>query len=140
MIAGGGLAAQRASETLRRNGYDGAVRVIAREPYSPYDRPPLSKAFLAGEVDERALEFRPQPWYAEHDVELLLGERATGLDAPGREVLLADRSSLPFEQLLIATGSAPRRLPGTERYENVYELRTRDDARALREALSTGPR
>ena len=140
VIAGGGLAAQRASETLRRDGYDGAIRVIAREPHAPYDRPPLSKEFLAGELDERALEFRPQPWYAEHDVELLLGERAGGLDAPGREVLLAGGSRLPFEQLLIATGSAPRRLPGTERYENVYELRTRDDARALREALSTRPR
>jgi 3-phenylpropionate/trans-cinnamate dioxygenase ferredoxin reductase subunit len=140
VIAGGGLAAQRASETLRRDGYDGAIRVIAREPHAPYDRPPLSKEFLTGELDERALEFRPQPWYAEHDVELLLGERAGGLDAPGREVLLAGGSRLPFEQLLIATGSAPRRLPGTERYENVYELRTRDDARALREALSTRPR
>ena len=140
VIAGGGLAAQRASETLRRNGYDGAVRVIAREPHAPYDRPPLSKEFLAGELDERALEFRPQPWYAEHDVELLLGERATGLDAPRREVQLAGGGRVPFEQLLIATGSAPRRLAGTERYENVYELRTRDDARALREALSTRPR
>ena len=140
VIAGGGLAAHRASETLRRKGYDGAIRVIAREPHAPYDRPPLSKEFLAGEVDERALEFRPQRWYAENDVELLLGERATGLDAPGHEVLLAGGSRLPFAQLLIATGSAPRRLPGTERYENVYELRTRDDARALREALSTGPR
>jgi len=140
VIAGGGLAAQRASETLRRNGYDGAVRVIAREPHAPYDRPPLSKEFLAGEVDERALEFRPQPWYAEHDVELLLGERVTGLDATRREVQLAGGGRVPFEQLLIATGSAPRRLAGTERYENVYELRTRDDARALREALSTRPR
>jgi 3-phenylpropionate/trans-cinnamate dioxygenase ferredoxin reductase component len=140
VIAGGGLAAQRASETLRRDGYDGAIRVIAREPHAPYDRPPLSKEFLAGEVDERALEFRPQPWYAEHDVELLLGERAGGLDAPGREVLLAGGGRLPFEQLLIATGSAPRRLPGTERHENVYELRTQADARALREALSTRPR
>jgi 3-phenylpropionate/trans-cinnamate dioxygenase ferredoxin reductase subunit len=140
VIAGGGLAAQRASETLRRNGYDGAVRVIAQEPYSPYDRPPLSKAFLAGEVDERELEFRPLPWYVEHDVELLLGERVTGLDAPQREVQLAGGGGVPFEQLLIATGSAPRRMPGTERYENVHELRTRDDARALREALSTRPR
>ncbi|MGZ6568746.1 MAG: NAD(P)/FAD-dependent oxidoreductase [Solirubrobacteraceae bacterium] len=140
VIAGGGLAAQRASETLRRNGYDGAVRVIAREPHAPYDRPPLSKGFLAGELDERALEFRPRQWYALHDVELLLGERATGLDAPGREVQLAGGGRVPFEQLLIATGSAPRRLAGTERYENVYELRTRDDARALREALSTRPR
>jgi NADPH-dependent 2,4-dienoyl-CoA reductase/sulfur reductase-like enzyme len=140
VIVGGGLAAQRASETLRRDGYDGALRVIAREPHTPYDRPPLSKEFLAGEVDERALEFRPQPWYGEHDVELLLGERATGLDAPRREVQLAGGGRVAFEQLLIATGGAPRRLAGTERYENVYELRTRDDARALREALFTRPR
>ena len=140
VIAGGGLAAQRASETLRRDGFDGAVRVIAREAHAPYDRPPLSKEFLAGEVDESALEFRPQPWYGAHDVELLLGERATGLDAPRREVQLAGGGRVPFEQLLIATGSAPRRLAGTERYENLYELRTRDDARALREALSTRPR
>src|SRR5271166_19546 len=112
VIAGGGLAAQRASETLRRNGYDGAVRVIAREAHAPYDRPPLSKTFLAGELDERALEFRPQPWYVEHDVELLLGERATGLDAPRHKVQLAGGGRVPFEQLLIATGSAPRRLAG----------------------------
>jgi ferredoxin len=139
VIAGGGLAAQRASETLRRNGYDGAIRVIARKPHAPYDHPPLSKEFLAGELDERALEFRPHPWYAEHDVDLLLGERATGLDAPGRKVLLADRSRLSFEQLLIATGSAPRRLPSTERYENVYELRTRDDARTLQTPAAAPP-
>ncbi len=139
VIAGGGLAAQRASETLRRNGYDGAVRVIAREPHAPYDRPPLSKEFLAGDVDGRALEFRPPPWYGEHEVELLLGERATGLDGPRREVQLAGGRRLHFNQLLIATGSEPRRLLGTERYENVYELRTRDDARALRDALWTRP-
>jgi 3-phenylpropionate/trans-cinnamate dioxygenase ferredoxin reductase subunit len=137
VIAGGGLAAQRASETLRRNSYDGAIRVIAREPHAPYDRPPLSKEFLAGKLDERALEFRTPPWYAEHDVELLLGERVTGLDAMRREVQLAGGGRVPFEQLLIATGSAPRRLPGIERYDNIYELRTRDDARALREALCT---
>jgi 3-phenylpropionate/trans-cinnamate dioxygenase ferredoxin reductase subunit len=140
VIAGGGLAAQRASETLRRSGYDGAIRVIAAESHAPYDRPPLSKELLAGELDERALEFRPRSWYAEHDVELLLGERAAGLDLLAREVLLAGGGRLAFEQLLIATGSTPRRLPGTERYENVHELRTRDDAVSLREALLTGPR
>jgi 3-phenylpropionate/trans-cinnamate dioxygenase ferredoxin reductase component len=140
VVVGGGLAAQRASETLRRNGYDGTVRVVARERYAPYDRPPLSKEFLAGEVDERALELRPQSWYGEHDIELLLGERATGLDVPGREVLLAGGGRLRFEQLLIATGSAPRRLPALENYENVHQLRTRDDARALRDALPASPR
>ena len=95
---------------------------------------------VAVRLGDGELEFRRRPWYAEHDVELLLGERATGLDARGRELQLAGGGVLPFEQLLIATCSAPRRLAGTQRYESVFELRTRDDARALREALSTGPK
>jgi NADPH-dependent 2,4-dienoyl-CoA reductase/sulfur reductase-like enzyme len=139
VIAGGGLATHRASETLRRCGYEGRVRVVAGEPHEPYDRPPLSKEFLAGELDERALAFQPQSWYVQHDIELLLGERATGLDVPGRRVKLVGGRRLRFEQLLIATGSAPRRLPGTEAFENVYELRTREDARALRDRLSVRP-
>jgi NADPH-dependent 2,4-dienoyl-CoA reductase/sulfur reductase-like enzyme len=139
VIAGGGLAAQRASETLRRSGYEGKIRVIAGEPHEPYDRPPLSKEFLAGELDERALAFRPQSWYAEHDIGLLLGERAAGLDVPGRAIQLVGGRRLRFEQLLIATGSTPRRLPGTEGFENAYELRTREDAHALRNRLAMRP-
>src|SRR4051794_28639297 len=124
VIAGGGLAAQRAVETLRRNGHDGTIHLVSDEAVAPYDRPPLSKEYLAGEIEEAALRFRADDWYADHDVELLLGERAVDLDAAARELTLASGSRLPFSQLLIATGSSPRRLPRTERFSNVHELRT----------------
>ena len=81
VIAGGGLAAQRAAETLRRNGYDGPLRMIAAEPELPYDRPPLSKEFLAGELDEHALRFRDHAWYAENAIDLVRGDAAA---QPGR--------------------------------------------------------
>ena len=139
VIAGGGLAAQRASRhCAARPRWHHPAR--QRRAVAPYDRPPLSKEFLAGEVDEAALRFRPDDWYRDHDVELLLGERAAGLDVAARELTLASGSRLPFSQLLIATGSSPRRLPGTERFSNVHELRTLADARRLREALPADAR
>jgi NADPH-dependent 2,4-dienoyl-CoA reductase/sulfur reductase-like enzyme len=140
VIAGGGLAAQRAAETLRRSGYDGPLLIIAAEPEPPYDRPPLSKEFLAGELGERALQFRDDRWYADNAVDLLLGDPAAGLDAGGRAVVLASGRRVSFSQLLIATGSVPRRLAGTAALENVHELRTLADARRLRAALVAGSR
>lgn len=135
LIAGAGLAAQRASETLRRNGHDGPIRMLADEDVPPYDRPPLSKEFLAGDLRPDALRFRPDAWYVEHDVDLLLGERAAGLDPATCEVELVSGSRLRYGRLLIATGSTPRRLPGTVGFDNVHELRTLADAVALRGAL-----
>jgi len=76
VIAGGGLAGQRCAEGLRRAGYDGPVRMICAEPHLPYDRPPLSKELLAGALAD-APGFRPAAWYAEHDVDVRLGARAT---------------------------------------------------------------
>jgi 3-phenylpropionate/trans-cinnamate dioxygenase ferredoxin reductase component len=140
VIAGGGLAAQRAAETLRRNGHDGTIQLISDEAVAPYDRPPLSKEYLARKIDDAALRFRADDWYRDRDVELLLGERAVGLDVAGRELTLASGSRLPFRQLLIATGSTPRRLPGIERFSNVHELRSLADARRLRDALRLGAR
>jgi NADPH-dependent 2,4-dienoyl-CoA reductase/sulfur reductase-like enzyme len=80
VIAGGGLAAQRAVETLRRSGFTKPIRLVAGEPLAPYDRPPLSKEYLTGTVDDDDLRFRPDDWYTEHDVDLLTGARATALD------------------------------------------------------------
>jgi NADPH-dependent 2,4-dienoyl-CoA reductase/sulfur reductase-like enzyme len=140
VIAGGGLAAQRAVETLRRSGHDGTIHLISDEAVAPYDRPPLSKRYLAGGIDEAALRFRADDWYRDREVELLLGERAAGLDIAARELRLASGSRLPFSQLLIATGSRPRRLPGTERFSNVHQLRNLADARRLRDALHAGAR
>ena len=131
LIAGGGLAAQRVAETLRARGFDGPVRLVGAEPERPYDRPPLSKAFLSGEVDD--LAFRPATWYAEQDVDLELGVAAAGVD--GRRLRLADGRSLPFGELVVATGGRARPLPG-----GALTLRSAGDARRLRDALAPGAR
>lgn len=139
VLVGGGLASQRAAETLRRRGYDGPVRIVCAEPEPPYDRPPLSKQVLAGTASEDSVGFRAAEWYAENGVELLLGERAAALDAERRELVLAGGERLPFAQLLIATGGEARRLPFLA-HENVHALRTLADARALRAELRPGTR
>lgn len=138
LIAGGGLAAQRTAETLRRAGYEGRIRVLCEERHAPYDRPPLSKGMLSGERETQTPSLRPPAWHTEHDVELLLGTRAYALDPLLRSVLLADGSRLRYEHLVIATGSRPRRLPSLPLGDFVRELRTIEDARALRRMLVRG--
>jgi 3-phenylpropionate/trans-cinnamate dioxygenase ferredoxin reductase component len=140
VIVGGGLAAQRAAETLRRRGYDGPVRIVCGEKETPYDRPPLSKGVLAGTVEEETVAFRAGDWYQEQEVELRLGERARQLDPASRRVVLAGGETIPYGKLLIATGGALRRLPFLAGYENVHCLRTLADARRLRAALVPGAR
>jgi NADPH-dependent 2,4-dienoyl-CoA reductase/sulfur reductase-like enzyme len=128
VIAGGGLAAQKCAETLRSRGFDGRIRMVCAEPVRPYDRPPLSKEALVGDVD---CSLRPQQWYADNDVELLLRTTATGV--VGR-YLETSAGALRFDRLLIATGAAPRRLP----FGSV--LRSVADARELRSKLRPGSR
>jgi NADPH-dependent 2,4-dienoyl-CoA reductase/sulfur reductase-like enzyme len=140
VIVGGGLAAQRCAETLRRRGYEGSVRMVCAEPEPPYDRPPLSKDLLAGTVEEASVAYRPPWWYEEKRVELLLGVRAEALDPEARTVALDSGTELRYEKLLIATGSAARRLPFFEGYENVHALRALADARRLRKELVPGAR
>ena len=150
VIAGGGLAAQRCVEHLRRRGFDGRIAMICEEPSLPYDRPPLSKAVLTEGRDVDSLRFRDEGWYSARDVELLLGVRAAGLDHDERVVELqsaaggarADRSAgrLRYEHLLVATGGRPRRLAGLEPGGPVLELRTGADALVLRAALRGGGR
>jgi len=140
LIVGGGLAAQRCAEMLRRRGYDGRLRMVCAEAEPPYDRPPLSKGLLAGEVGEESLAYRPAWWYEEREIELVLGARAEALDAATRLVRLDSGADLPYERLLIATGGAARRLPFLDCYENVHQLRSLADARRLREELEAGAR
>src|SRR5437868_417524 len=139
-IAGGGLAAQRCVETLRGQGYDGPIRVVCAEPHAPYDRPPLSKELLAGELAPAAAALRPPAWYEERGIDLLLGTRAVRLEAGLRRLELSDARTLRFDKLLIATGSRARTLPSLHGYSNVGVLRTIDDAIALRRALAPGAR
>jgi 3-phenylpropionate/trans-cinnamate dioxygenase ferredoxin reductase subunit len=128
LIVGGGLAAQRAAETLRARDHRGPIRVVCGEPVAPYDRPPLSKEL-------RAKPFRPAGWYEEQDVELLLGRRAVALDVAGRRVTLDDGEALAYDDLIVATGARPRRLPMFAGRPNVHALRTLADTEGLRGAL-----
>ncbi|OLT52262.1 pyridine nucleotide-disulfide oxidoreductase [Cellulosimicrobium sp. CUA-896] len=132
VVVGGGLAAAKAAETLREEGYDGALTVVTREPHQPYERPPLSKDYLRGEAGRDAVLPLDQAWYADHDVDLRTGTTATALDAAAHTVTLDDGHGLPYEKLLLATGSRPRHLPvpGAEQ-EGVVSLRTLDDSDRL---------
>jgi 3-phenylpropionate/trans-cinnamate dioxygenase ferredoxin reductase component len=136
LIVGGGLASQRCAEALRRRCYEGPVRILCGESEAPYDRPPLSKAVLAGEAEDSTTAFRPAGWYEKHEVELLLGGRAEGLEPGAGLVFLAAGEPVPYGKLLIATGGEPRRLPFLEGFENVHYLRTLADARRLRAELT----
>ena len=136
LIAGGGLAAQRCAETLRRSGFDGRIRVIGAETHRPYDRPPLSKAVLADPGADDGLPFRPSTWYDDEGVELLLGAEAVGLDHRARMLHLSDGTAASYDQLLVATGSRPRGLPLLDGFANVTTLRTLEDARRLRGVLA----
>jgi NADPH-dependent 2,4-dienoyl-CoA reductase/sulfur reductase-like enzyme len=140
LIAGGGLAAQRCAESLRRGGEDGPIRVVCAEPHRPYDRPPLSKALLVGSDRDAVPSLRPAEWYADNDVTLLLGVRAAGLDLAERAVQLSAGTRARYDRLLIATGSRPRTLPGLAGYDNVTALRTVEDARRLRTAIDARAR
>ena len=140
VIAGGGLAAQRCAETLRRLGYEGRVRIVCAERHLPYNRPPLSKEVLADATAEEKVPFRAVDWFDDKSVEPILGIAASGLDAVARRLELSDGSSLGYEQLVIATGARPRMLPSFAAYDNASTLRTLEDARALRELLLSGAR
>ncbi|MBV8951581.1 MAG: FAD-dependent oxidoreductase [Actinobacteria bacterium] len=139
VVVGASLAGLRAVETLRREGYDGRLVVVGAEPHLPYDRPPLSKEFLAGEWEPEQLALRRQP-YDDLDVEWRLGRRATSLELGAREIELHDGERLAFDGLVIATGATPRTLPGTAPLAGVFTLRTIDDALALGELLESRPR
>jgi NADPH-dependent 2,4-dienoyl-CoA reductase/sulfur reductase-like enzyme len=140
LIIGGGLASQRCGETLRLRGYDGRIRIVCGEPEFPYDRPPLSKGLLAGDLRDQDVAFRDRDWYDDQYVELIFDRCATRLEAKKHTVELGDGTTLRYEKLLIATGSAARRLPALQGYSNVHYLRTIENARRLRDEVSRGAR
>jgi 3-phenylpropionate/trans-cinnamate dioxygenase ferredoxin reductase subunit len=140
VIAGGGLAAQRCCETLRRSGHEGSITVACAEPVAPYGRPPLSKDLLAGIADAGEIGLRPAGWHAEHGVELLLGGTAVELHAGRHQLQLGRGTVLDYDRLLIATGARPRRLALLDGAPNVHVLRTIADAGRLRAALAPSSR
>ena len=138
VIIGGGLAAGTAATTLRAEGYDGRLTVIAAEEHTPYIRPPLSKGYLA-ELDESELWVQSDDWWREHDVDLRTSRHADSLDLQGRSVVLEGGDRVPFDRLLIATGATPKRLdvPGADA-AGIHYLRTIEDSRGIREATADG--
>ncbi|MEX0426249.1 NAD(P)/FAD-dependent oxidoreductase [Nocardioides sp. DS6] len=137
VVIGAGLAAAKAVETLREEGYDGALTVVGAEPEPPYERPQLSKEFLKGDTEFALIH--DADWYAEHDVRLLTGVTATALDLAGATVALDNGDTLPYDALLLATGARPR-VPDLPGAESAVRLRTVADARRLKEALTPGAR
>jgi 3-phenylpropionate/trans-cinnamate dioxygenase ferredoxin reductase component len=139
LIVGGGAAGLAAAETLRSEGYAGALTMVCDEPELPYDRPPLSKQVLTGAWDAERTRFREAAHYADLGIRLVRG-RAGALDADGRTVYLSDGYPLRFDGLIIATGVRPRRLPGGHDLAGVHVLRDHPDVAALRATFANGPR
>jgi 3-phenylpropionate/trans-cinnamate dioxygenase ferredoxin reductase subunit len=141
VIVGAALAGASAAKTLREEGFDGRIVLVGLEEHHPYIRPPLSKEFLSGAAERDTVFVEKPEWYAEHDVELLMGVRALSVDPIDRLVALDDGSDLQYTKLLLATGSHPRRpeLEGVD-LRGVHLLRTLDDSETLRGLLAGGGR
>jgi len=141
VIVGAGLAGAKAAETLREEGFDGPVVLVAGEPEVPYERPPLSKDYLLGKADRESPRVHPADWYGEHDVDLRTGVRGTSLDPAAHRLTLDTGEELPYAKLLLATGSSVRRLPvpGAD-LDGVRYLRTFADSDRLLADLSGGGR
>jgi 3-phenylpropionate/trans-cinnamate dioxygenase ferredoxin reductase subunit len=141
VIVGGGQAAAQAVQTLRQHDFAGPITLLSDEPYAPYQRPPLSKKYLAGELPRERLLLRPATFYKDRGVALELGCRAEELDLAARVVRLRDGRRLAYDRLLLATGSRARKLdvPGTE-LAGVHYLRTIADVDAIGAALIPGAR
>ena len=141
VIVGASLAGATAAGVLRAEGYDGSLALIGAEDEAPYERPPLSKEFLRGELDFEDALVRPASWYAEHDVDARFGTRAVQIDVHPREVVLAGGERLSFDRLLVSTGGRNRRLevPGSG-LPGVFDLRYHRDAQQIRDAATEGAR
>jgi 3-phenylpropionate/trans-cinnamate dioxygenase ferredoxin reductase subunit len=141
LIAGASLAGAKAAQSLREEGFQGRIVLVGEESERPYERPPLSKGYLLGATGRDEIYVHPQPWYGEHQVELLLGTAVTAIDPARHEVSLSNGSRIGYAKLLLATGSSPRRLqlPGAD-LNNVLYLRRIDDSDRLKATLQAASR
>ena len=141
VIIGGGLAGAKAAESLRSKDFGGQVVLFGAEDRLPYERPPLSKEFMAGKKTVEEFTVQPKSWYAEHDVDLRLGTEVTTIDRTAHMVAFDSGDHEHYDKLLLATGSRARKppIPGSDA-DGVYYLRTIDDATELLAQLSEGRR
>ncbi|MEL6784756.1 MAG: FAD-dependent oxidoreductase, partial [Pseudomonadota bacterium] len=142
IVVGGGQAAAAAIARMRELDKDIPITLIGDENVLPYQRPPLSKAYLAGTMPLERLIFRPRQWFDDNAVTLRLGERVESLHPQERQVVLYNGETLCYSKLLLATGSTPRLLPAEMggALGNVYALRSVSDADSLRPAVEGGGR
>jgi NADPH-dependent 2,4-dienoyl-CoA reductase/sulfur reductase-like enzyme len=137
-VVGGSLAGLSAARALRSQEFDGRLIIVSAEQHRPYDRPPLSKTFLAGTADEADIALESED--ENLDADWRFGVSATALDPSGRRIELTDGSALVADSVVLATGASPRTLPGTSHLAGVHVLRTLDHARALRADLTPSAR
>jgi 3-phenylpropionate/trans-cinnamate dioxygenase ferredoxin reductase component len=133
VIAGGGLAAARTAEQLRRCGHDGPVTIVSDEPHLPYDRPPLSKEVISAGRGLSELILQPGQFYADNAITLRLGSAAAALDTASATLTLADGSELGYAELVIATGLVPRTIPSLPDLAGIHVVRSFEQADAVRE-------
>ena len=137
VIIGAGQAGVQTAESLRAGGYAGSITLLGDEPHGPYHRPPLSKAWLAGEMDGAQLVMRAPEMLARKQIELRTEVKVASIDRAAQQVLLADGSALPYSGLVLATGSTPRSLPlPGGNAAGVHALRSREDADAIAQRLA----
>ena len=141
IIVGAGHAAGQAATSLRQKKYAGEILMIGDEPYEPYQRPPLSKAYLAGDIDIDKLYFKPEGFYAKNDVDVRLSTRVDSVDSGAKTVATADGDTLEYSKLILATGSRVRELPipGKD-LDGVHYLRSIADVKAMQDGLVEGAR
>ncbi len=139
VILGTGAAGLAAAETLRQDGFQGRVVMITQEDRLPYDRPDLSKGYLEGANPQEGLWLRPQEFFVEHDLEILLGKKVTRVEAAAKSLTFADGATMKYDALLLATGGTASRLeiPGAD-LAKVFTLRSMDDAAAIIAAARKG--
>ncbi|KQB14476.1 FAD-dependent oxidoreductase [Rhodobacter capsulatus] len=140
VIVGGGQAAASLAAKARALGYAGEVTILGEEPVAPYQRPPLSKAYLLGEMPLERLTLRGDDWYAANRVTLRVGTKVTGIDRAAKAVLIGDER-LPYDHLALCTGAVPRRLPpemGAEGLSGIYTLRDLADTQAMADEFVPG--
>jgi 3-phenylpropionate/trans-cinnamate dioxygenase ferredoxin reductase component len=140
-IIGAGQAGGQAAYSLRQAGFEGAITLVGDEPAPPYQRPPLSKAYLKGELEAERLFLKPLEYYAEHKVDLITSNAAKKIDLANRQIDMASGSAIPWDKLVIATGARPRKLPvpGAD-LDGILELRTLSDVDKLKWSAVKGAR
>jgi 3-phenylpropionate/trans-cinnamate dioxygenase ferredoxin reductase subunit len=141
VVIGAGQAGSSLVAKLRKDGFDGAITLIGAEQALPYQRPPLSKAYLLGEMEVERLYLRPESFYADNDITLRLGERVTAIDAAAKTVTVGDEV-ISYDQLALTTGSDPRRLPAAigGDLDGVYVVRGLTDVDAMAPSVVEGKR